>query len=186
MNIPHRSFSFALPLLLATSLVGVTACGASASSNAPNAEPGQRHHGPEEEHGRHGHQFEGGLKSFHDVLAPVWHQDKGLARVDGACDKASSLSSLARSLETDPPPAGAASDEAGWKTDAHELVLAADALEPACAAEGRTDVEARLTTLHDAFHALLARTKRPHGGEDGEERDGGEHGEHHGEGEHHD
>ncbi len=148
------------PLFALLSIVVAAGCGAPASNNAPDAPPGHRHHGPEEEHGRHDHHFEGGMKDYHDVLAPIWHQEKGLARTDGACAKAASLAALARVLENDPAPGKAAADATGWKSDAHELVLASDALGTACAVEGRPDVEARLGAVHEGFHALLERTKK--------------------------
>jgi len=70
------------------------------------------------------------------VLGPVWHSPEGAARAEKTCANVKALEDKARAT-----------------ADA-ELVSATTALEPACAKEGRPEVEAKLTAIHARFHAL--------------------------------
>jgi hypothetical protein len=97
------------------------------------AEPGEhREHG---EHGEHG-AMDPALKDFHGVLAPVWHSPEGAARADKTCANVKAFEEKARAT-----------------ADA-ELLAATTALEPACAKDGKPEVEAKLTAIHARFHAL--------------------------------
>jgi hypothetical protein len=118
------------------------ACGVACGGEAqPAASPSQttgsepkegEHAGHHEEHG----QLSPALKDFHGVIAPVWHSDAGAVRVEKTCSSAKSIQDKAQ----------ATGDAA--------LIAAAGALDPACAAPGRPDVEAKLTAVHERFHAL--------------------------------
>lgn len=87
------------------------------------------------EHGEHG-AMGPALKDFHSVLAPVWHSPEGPARAEKTCANVKAFEEKARAT-----------------ADA-ELVAATTALEPACAKDGKPEVEAKLTAIHARFHAL--------------------------------
>ena len=61
----------------------------------------------------HEHKFEGGVKSFHDVMAPLWHAAKDDARVTNTCAAVADLVAKAGAIEAEPMPA-AATDAAAW------------------------------------------------------------------------
>lgn len=145
------------PLVL---LLGVLAC-TKTDSAAPTTPPtdaaapaGEGSH--DHDHGgepAHEHQFEGGVKSFHDVMAPLWHAAKDDARVTNTCAAAADLVAKSGAIEAEPTPA-AASDAAAWKTRAAELTAATKGLETTCAGD-RKDFDAAFTKAHEAFHALI-------------------------------
>ena len=113
---------------------------------------GEHHH--DHEHGegghKHKHKFEGGMKDFHDVLAPPYHMDKGPARDEKACGNVAGMKTSAATIATQPK-----GDPAAHKTKADTLAQSVTALEAACAVAGRADVSAKLETVHDGFHALM-------------------------------
>lgn len=138
------------------------------------------HHG--EGHG-HGHGRGGGeaaealpptLDAFHTTLGPVWHLEPGAGRATQACTAAATLRENAGGVQSGAAPEG--TDAAAWTAGSAALVAATDALVATCGAQG-TDVEAKLTAVHEAFHALVAQARPEHG----ERCEHGEHGEHHGE-----
>ena len=109
------------------------ACGGATPAPAEHAE-----HAEHGEHGEHG-ALAPALKDFHGVLAPVWHSPEGAARAEKTCANVKALEEKARAT-----------------ADA-ELVAATTALEPACAKDGRPEVEAKLTAIHARFHTLAER-----------------------------
>jgi hypothetical protein len=123
-------------LALLSILVLVPACGGSPPSPAtPEREHGE-HHG---EHGGHHEEHEKlspELHAFHEVLAPVWHSDKGPERVTKTCAQAGTLKEKAQATK-----------------DA-ELVAATTALAAECDKPGRAEVEQKLGVVHERFHAL--------------------------------
>jgi hypothetical protein len=151
-----RSLSFALGLA-----VVVVGCGGSkepahdASHEGDHAE-GEKHEGghKHEEGGEHHHpKMEGAIKSFHDVLAPVYHADKGPGRVDKACAATASMKDEAGKVAAEPK-----GDAAAWKTDADALTKSLVDLETACKGD-KAGVEPALEKVHDAFHALMDKAK---------------------------
>lgn len=122
-------------LALLSFFVLVPACGGSAPSPA-TPEGGEHHHG---EHGAKGEEHEKlspELHAFHEVLAPVWHSDKGPERVSKTCAQAATLK-----------------DKAQATKDA-ELVSTTAALATECDKPGRPEVEQKLGAVHERFHAL--------------------------------
>lgn len=101
----------------------------------------------------HEHEFEGGVKSFHDVMAPLWHAAKDDARVTNTCAAVADLVAKAGAIEAEPMPA-AATDAAAWKTRAADLTAATKGLETTCAGD-RKDFDAAFTKAHEAFHGLI-------------------------------
>ena len=90
------------------------------------------------------------LKSFHDVLAPVYHAEKGPGRVDKTCADAPAMTkgaaAVANEEGVDHTTARKERDEALTKSVAD--------LETACKGD-KAGVEAALEKVHDAFHAFL-------------------------------
>lgn len=89
------------------------------------------------------------VHSFHEVLSPIYHADKGAARNDKACGAVASFKEKAGPIGAE------AGDNAAKKTASQGLVTSIDDLEKACAAAGKPEVEAKFEKLHDAFHAAM-------------------------------
>jgi hypothetical protein len=125
------------------------ACGGSSTPAAPaaTAQPvttsgtaagpeHQEQHASQEDHEKHHEGLSPALHDFHGVLAPVWHSAPGTERVGKACDGVKAMGEKAKAT-----------------ADA-ELIADVAAVETACAKEGRSEVEAKLTAVHQRFHAL--------------------------------
>ena len=78
------------------------------------------------------------------ALAPAWHTDPGPGRAEKACADMKAMQGKAAAIG-----------------DA-ELSAAVGALGPACAKEGRPEVEAKLSVVHDRFHAVAKIEKHEH------------------------
>jgi hypothetical protein len=109
--------------------------------------------------GEHHPEAKGPTGEFHAVLAPIWHSEKSPARTTKACDAAKTMRQQAAAVETGAPPAGAKPED--FKASAKALTASVDALTAACAADGRPDVDAKLSDVHDAFHKVA---EQGHGG----------------------
>lgn len=152
-------------LVFGLSLV-LVACGGSKepahdASHEDASHEGASHEG---EHGsegeKHGHvgekhhpKMEGAIKSFHDVLAPVYHADKGAGRVDKACAATVTMKDEGAKVAAEPK-----GDAAAWKTDAETLQKSVGDLEIACKGD-KAGVEPALEKVHDAFHVLMDKAK---------------------------
>lgn len=99
---------------------------------------GHHAHGPGQGHGHHANTSPE-LAALHAVLSPVWHSEPGAVRAAKACEAAADLAAKSA-------PVGDA-----------ELSAHAAALVDECKLEGTKNPEAKLTTLHDRFHALIER-----------------------------
>ena len=127
------------------------ACGGSSTPAASPSSTTGGETGAENKEGHHGngHSGKGGhheglspaLNDFHGVIAPVWHAPAGKERIEKACSNSKALVEKAQA------------------TGDAELVAAAGAIDPACAKDGRPDVEAKLSAVHDRFHALAKMAK---------------------------
>jgi hypothetical protein len=149
-----------LALTLVCALTGLVGCGSSssgsetASSETQSGGEGHGHHG-EGHHGGEGHHaMSPALTSLHDVLAPTWHAEPGATRAGLACNNAAQLEERARAVAADPAPEG--QDAAAWAELTTQLTSTAAALTSECTASGPA-VEERLSTFHDAFHAIVER-----------------------------
>jgi hypothetical protein len=152
--------SIALTLLVCalTTLVG---CGSSSSGSETGSSEaqsgGEGHHRGEGHHGEgegHHHAMSPSLTSLHDVLVPTWHSEPGTTRAGLACTNAAQLEERARAVAADPAPEG--QDAAAWTELTTQLTTTAAALTSECTASGPA-VEERLSTFHDAFHAIIER-----------------------------
>jgi hypothetical protein len=127
---------------LACTLFALAACaGGAANQNpdpTPNANPvAKDDHAP----------LKGGtpVSAYHDRLAPLWHAPKGDKRVTDTCAAADDLIKRARDT----------SDAA--------LVTASEDLKATCATPDRKDFEAKFSTVHDAFHAVMEKAAKHKG-----------------------
>jgi hypothetical protein len=137
-------------LVVLLSSLALVACGGSAQTAAPAAEPTAA---PAEEH--HAEQFPAGpVSEYHEVLMPLWHADESPERAARTCDAAATLRERAQAIVDAPAPEAAKADEAAWKDAATALVGAIDAMITACAADGRPGFSAAFGAVHDAFHKL--------------------------------
>lgn len=118
-------------------ILSAVACGA--SSSTPAATPVTTT-GHDEKHG----DLSPALQAFHGALSPVWHTDPGPGRVEKTCTNMKAMQEKAVAIG-----------------DA-ELSAAVNALEPACAKEGRAEVEAKLSAVHDRFHVVAKIAKHEH------------------------
>ena len=153
-------------LVLSLSLV---ACGGAQSEGDCGGDCAGHSAGGEGDCGREGHGGEGEhegeaalpptLAGFHETIAPVWHSEPGAGRATLACGAAATLRERAGAVQSGEAPAGV--DAAAWTPAATALVTATDALAATCTAQG-TDVEAKLTAVHEAFHALVQQTRAEH------------------------
>jgi hypothetical protein len=87
-----------------------------------------------------------GVKLFHDVISPVYHQDKSASRDEQTCAATPKLKEATAAIAAEP---------GADKTKSDALGQALSTLETACRASGRADVAAKLELLHDAFHAVM-------------------------------
>ncbi len=153
---------------LLVSLSAVLAFGCASPKDAES--PDDHAHGDKHDHGDHGdkhgdhgdkHDHHGGekhhkkladgpVKDFHDVMAPVFHMEKGAARVEKTCAAVPAMKDKAAALVS-----AAAAD---GKADAAALSTSVGDLETACGGD-KTTVEAKLETAHDAFHKVMDATK---------------------------
>ena len=150
----------ALSLAITASFLSLAAFGC-ASQKGPDDAHLQHSHGEhgEHEHGEHGEHkkhaaFTGGMKAFHDVLAPAYHAEKGPARDDKTCTGVPAMKDAAGKIALEPK-----GDPAAWKAKSDALAQQVDGLGAACASTPRGDVSAKLETVHDAFHALIEASK---------------------------
>lgn len=159
MKKPHL---LSITALCAALGFGPSGCGAS-EKDAQRPDPahegherGDHHdhgatHADEHGEGDKGHhaKMEGAVKAFHDVLAPVFHMEKGRKRVEATCKVSGAMKEQAAALQTE-----AGTDEAAQKR-ATKLTFAVVALEKGCLDEGRATVEADLDAVHEEFHAVM-------------------------------
>ncbi|MFO0722885.1 MAG: hypothetical protein U1E65_03810 [Myxococcota bacterium] len=105
------------------------------------------HHEGHHEEGEHG-ALPASVKALHDVLAPVYHLEKGEARDTETCNALPKLKEAAQGVSAE-----LTSDDDKPKHEAFQQALAG--LEAACQAPARSEVAAKLETVHEAFHAYV-------------------------------
>jgi hypothetical protein len=102
------------------------------------------------------------LKTFHDVLAPRWHADKGAQRTADTCAALGDFQSGADAIAKAAAPAGASADT--WAAGAKELVTAVAGLRDACAhRDQQAAFEDAFAKVHESFHHLLEASGAMHG-----------------------
>lgn len=103
-------------------------------------------HHHEKKDGEHHPAMSSAVKQFHDVISPVYHQDKSAARDEQTCAVTSKLKDASAAIAAEPGADKAKSDALGQ---------AISTLEAACQASDRAEVAAKLELVHDAFHAVM-------------------------------
>jgi ABC-type Zn2+ transport system substrate-binding protein/surface adhesin len=142
------SLSILVPVACAVALFG---CGAKeqGAEHPHGHEHGKdtHEHGKEHGEGKHGHaDLQGAVKDLHDVLAPVYHMEKGSPRNDAACAKVAAFKEKSAAVATE------------GKPHADDLSKTAADLEAACGGDKAT-VEAKFEVFHDAFHKVMDGSK---------------------------
>jgi hypothetical protein len=113
------------------------------------------------------------MTRFHELLRPLWHADKGPARMKNTCDAVPQLQTEADAVATATPPEPANADT--WTAGTRALVAAVKDLEAACKGTDYAAFESAFGKLHDAFHALMEAGKthgKGGGGTDGGGKEG--------------
>lgn len=153
---------------LAAALVG---CGGSGGGDVAEGEGGEGHAGGE--HGGEHGELPAEVTAFHDALAPVWHAEEGQVRRDAACENIHVLDGAADDVEAMSVPEGV--DENAWHAATDDLMADVDVVAGACEGDA-DDVEAKLSEVHDAFHAIveLLNPEEHEGHEAGESHEGHE------------
>jgi hypothetical protein len=129
-----------LPLACLALALVATACGG--STRPPEGAPVPSHEDEEAKMHHDDHaEASPAVHDFHEVLAPLWHSDKGPERVAKTCAQAATLK------------------EKATATKDAELVAATDALAAECAKDGRPEFEARFAAVHESFHGVAKRSK---------------------------
>ena len=114
------------------------------------------------------------LTAFHDVLKPLWHQDKGDAQVTATCNAGADLQAKAKAVADAPTPTGVTAD--AWQQQTLRLGKAVDALVAVCAGD-HAQFDASFTEVHNAFHAAMEAEMGEAHDEHMEHMEGMEHGE---------
>ncbi len=154
-----RTLTFAL-------LLAIAACGGKDKGGSGTTPPaggaGDHRDGDHHADGEQMHdELSPEMKTFHDVLAPLWHADKGAKRSADTCAAVPQLKTNADGIATATPPVSTNADT--WTTGTRALVAAIGELETAC--KGKADIEAPFAKVHDAFHNLMKQAKAAGGGD---------------------
>jgi hypothetical protein len=122
----------------------------------------------------HHHELTPELDAFHELLAPLWHADKGEARRSKTCSSMPDFKTKAAAVKGAAAPASV--DAAAWTGAGGELEAAVSGLETACAGADLAAFEPAFEAVHTKFHGAmeLVAGKHEHGPGKGHEH--GEHG----------
>jgi hypothetical protein len=131
--------------------VAAAACGGTATReqayDVHSHDVGEKHDVEEEHHGVGVAEID----SFHDTLAPIWHEAAGDARTKHACAAVATMREQATAIV-----GRARADHAQWEGNGNALVKAVAKLADACG--GKTfsqPFDEAFGGVHDAYHALM-------------------------------
>jgi hypothetical protein len=154
-----RTLTFAL-------LLAAAACGGKGkAASGPTTSGGSADHagdhqgGDEEMHDS----LSPEMKAFHDLLAPLWHADKGPKRLADTCAAVPQLKTSADAVAKATPPIPTNADT--WTTGTRALVAAVGELETACKGKNEAATEAAFAKVHDTFHGLMKQANAQGGGD---------------------
>jgi hypothetical protein len=126
--------------LLALLASASAACGGATPEPAttPTSSAKEEHHGDHkgDHKGDHHKDLPAPVHAFHEVLAPLWHLEKGPDRTAKTCAQVATLR------------------EKATATADKELLAATTALAAECDKAGRPDFDARFSAVHERFHKL--------------------------------
>jgi hypothetical protein len=130
--------------LFATLLTAAAACGGpdpkapetNLAGGVEKTGTGGHEHGEHGEGGEHHTNLAPPVKAFHEVLAPLWHMEKGADRTAKTCAQGMTLR------------------EKATATGDKDLVAATTSLVTECEKEGKPEFEARFSAVHERFHAI--------------------------------
>jgi hypothetical protein len=139
------------------SLLVALGCGSSEpapGATTPAAARGEEHH----------HELTPELDAFHDLLAPLWHADKGDARRQKTCGAVPDFKTRAAAVKAAAAPASV--DAAAWSGAGAELETAVSGLEAACGGADPAAFDPAFEAVHTKFHGAmeLVAGKHEHGG----------------------
>lgn len=154
-----RTLTFALAIS-----VGCGGKDKAAPATTPTATHGPEHH----EGGEHAG-LSAEMTRFHELLRPLWHADKGPARMKNTCDAVAQLQTDSDAIAKATPPEAADADT--WTAGTRALVAAVSDLATACKGTDNAPFETAFSKVHDAFHALM-KAGQTHG-QGGDGADGG-------------
>lgn len=168
MTLSPLRLHLGLTTALALTLVACGGPAAPAKTEPPVASPEEPEPADAHEHGserrsKHEHLFSGDLKLYHDLMSPLWHAEAGGERIGSVCNEVATLQVHARAIAEEPPPAGSQGEVSSWSAAGAELAAKTDALASACNEQGRANVEAAFTAVHEAFHAVMRTVGKPSG-----------------------
>lgn len=106
------------------------------------------------------------LRKFADILAPLWHAEKGDKRAAAGCAAVPDLTAAADAIGKATPPPSANADE--WTKGTRGLVDSVAGLGVACKEDDTFGFDAALSKVHDAFHHLMEMANMHHGEGSGE------------------
>lgn len=93
------------------------------------------------------------MTRFHELLRPLWHADKGPARMKNTCDAVPQLRTESDAIGKATPPEPANADT--WTAGTRALVANVSELTTACKGTDNAAFETAFGKVHDAFHALM-------------------------------
>jgi hypothetical protein len=129
-----------------------------------HGEHGEHAHGEHGEHGKGEHgehgkgehpKLTGAMHELHEVLAPLWHADKGPERAKKTCEAVATFEKQAAAVDKDAP--ADAARAGAHHTAAQGLIVAVGELKTECAKPeaGRADFEPKFKAMHEAFHKVM-------------------------------
>ena len=93
------------------------------------------------------------VATFHDVLAPHWHAEKGPQRMKDTCAALAEMSTKADAVAKAAAPDG--KDPAVWAAATKDLVDAVAGLKVSCDGNDAAGFEPAFEKVHHSFHALM-------------------------------
>ena len=129
------------------SLLLAIACGSSEPS--PGATTPASGEGKEDHH----HKLTPELDAFHQLLAPLWHADKGEARRSKTCGAVPDFKMKAAAVKAAAAPASV--EAATWSSAGAELEAAVTGLETACGGTDPAAFEPAFEAVHSRFHGAM-------------------------------
>lgn len=148
--------NLALIMIATFGVVNLSACSKAESPKAKEIAPAAKVQTTEvqvaETEEDHAHEFDGGVKAYHDIMSPDWHMDAGDERTASTCNNVDEYLLKAMALANEHAPKGI--DTSAWKDATGGLLEANKTLNWTCANNDKEKFAADFTIVHDKFHVL--------------------------------